>query len=85
MNETLIEEKEVLKKRFLFESFLNQLIMIFLSSPIACVACERTELLRTEIHGRFFFCFVFFFFEYGREKSDRHLAEFFRYQNSKKA
>ena len=24
----------------------------FLSSPIACVACERTELLRTEIHGR---------------------------------
>ena len=23
----------------------------FLSSPIACVACERTELLRTEITG----------------------------------
>ena len=30
----------------------------FLSSPIACVACERTELLRTEIAGGrlFFFC-----------------------------
>ena len=64
MNETLIEEKEVLKKRFLFESFLNQLIMIFLSSPIACVACERTELLRTEIGGggRHFFVVHLSFF-----------------------
>ena len=26
----------------------------FLSSPIKCVACERTELLKTEISGRFF-------------------------------
>ena len=27
------------------------LFLLFLSSPIACVACERTELLKTEIHG----------------------------------
>ena len=27
----------------------------FLSSPIACVACERTELLGTEIDPQFFF------------------------------
>ena len=24
--------------------------ILFLSSPIACVACERTELLKTAIH-----------------------------------
>ena len=32
--------------------------LLFLSSPIACVACERTELLRTEIsvRRRFFCC-----------------------------
>jgi hypothetical protein len=29
--------------------FSRILIFLFLSSPIACVACERTELLRTEI------------------------------------
>ena len=27
----------------------NKISLIFLSSPIACVACERTELLKTEI------------------------------------
>ena len=34
----------------------------FLSSPIACGACERTELLKTEIDGRFFWwlCLSFF-------------------------
>ena len=35
--------------------FRSNLKVIFLSSPIACVACERTELLRTEIGGRCFF------------------------------
>ena len=31
----------------------------FLSSPIACVACERTELLKTEIPPHFFFFFLY--------------------------
>ena len=37
-------------------------VYMFLSSPIACVACERTELLKTEIDGRFFWwlCLSFF-------------------------
>ena len=35
------------------------LYLHFLSSPIACVACERTELLKTEIHEQFFFPFFF--------------------------
>ena len=42
-------------ERFLILYIFEKVVFIFqfLSSPIACVACERTELLKTEIHGGF--------------------------------
>ena len=44
-----------ISKRILQCNSFTWLHELYLSSPIACVACKRTELLKTEIHEEFLF------------------------------